>query len=87
MRLELFDPDAAAELARFLRGRGFVVVRRELSLHVHCTNHVSGRHDRLAVQAAVREWLPEHGCALVYVPDPRVHGGKTAVHAAVRRAA
>jgi hypothetical protein len=68
MRLEVFDPGTAAELAAFLRSRGFVVVQRGLQLDVHLRNHVSARYDRLAVEAALRSRLAEHGRAVLVEP-------------------
>lgn len=71
MRLEVFDPETAAELGAFLREQGFVVVRHGLLLDVHLRNHVSARFDRLAVQAVLRSRLAEKGCAVVVEPAPR----------------
>lgn len=70
MRLRLFEPGAAAELARHLRGRGFHVVCRDEVLSAHLRNHVSVRYDRLKLREAVVEWVAAGGAAVLFEDEP-----------------
>lgn len=66
MRVRLFDVEAAAELARHLRGRDFHVVCRDDVLSAHLRNHVSARYDRLKLREAVVEWVAAGGAAVLF---------------------
>lgn len=70
MRMRLFDPEAAAELACRLRGRGFHVVCRDEVLSAHLRNHVSVRYDRLKLREAAVEWVAAGGAAVLFENEP-----------------
>ncbi len=66
MRVHLTHREHVAELAVYLRGRGFLVVDRGGNkLDVHLLNHVSARSDAIEASGALDAWRLVHpGCGV-----------------------